>query len=235
MNQPALITVPVAECQGDDSDEIPSLATVLGQGPYATVLTASGTGFSSYRGQAVTRWVADPTRDAAGYFIYLRDLESQRYWSLSRQPTRRPPAKWSVRFFPGHVEFIRLEEEIESTLTVWVTDEGVEFRRCRLKNLASRTRHLELTSYLEFVLTSARADAAHPAFAKLFIETEFDQPRRAILARRRPREKDEVTICGVHFLAGHGATACELETDRKSFLGRGRDPSRPCAWRRANR
>ncbi len=233
MCQPTSNTGLLAECRDLVGSEIPRLATVLAGGPLATALTAVGTGFSSYAQQAVTRWDPDPTRDTAGYFIYLRDLESRRYWSLSRQPIQGQPTSSSVCFFPGYAEFIRVEAELESTMTVWVTTEGVEFRRCRLRNLAGRTRHLELTSYLEFVLTNAEADQAHPAFSKLFIETHFDRQQQAILARRRPRERNEATICGVHFLAGQGSQRVSpeisFETDRKAFLGRGRGVSRPLA------
>ena len=36
-----------------------------------------------------------------------------------------------------------------------------------------RTRQLEFTSYVELALAPHRADTAHPAFAKMFVETEM--------------------------------------------------------------
>ena len=42
-----------------------------------------------------------------------------------------------------------------------------------------------LTSYAEVVLNARAADMAHPAFSKLFVQTEWVAEQRALLARRR--------------------------------------------------
>ncbi len=46
-------------------------------------------------------------------------------------------------------------------------------RRVSLTNHSTRAREIEVTSYAEVVLATAAADAAHPAFSNLFVETEF--------------------------------------------------------------
>ena len=47
-----------------------------------------------------------------------------------------------------------------------------------------------MTTSAEVVLHDPAADASHPAFSKLFVQTEWDAERRAVLARRRPRGSD---------------------------------------------
>ncbi len=42
-----------------------------------------------------------------------------------------------------------------------------------LTNLGSRSREIELTSYVEIALAPQAADVAHPAFQNLFVQTEF--------------------------------------------------------------
>ncbi len=75
-----------------------------------------------------------------------------------------------------------------------------------------------------------RADQAHPAFAKLFLETEFDPRCGALLARRRPRGAKEHPVWAIHTSAASvSATEIEYETDRMRFLGRGRTPANPAA------
>ena len=46
-------------------------------------------------------------------------------------------------------------------------------RRLVLTNRSARPREIEVTSYAEVVLAPLGADMAHPAFQKLFVETEF--------------------------------------------------------------
>ncbi|MGI8549114.1 MAG: hypothetical protein ACR2M1_17630, partial [Gemmatimonadaceae bacterium] len=43
------------------------VAHVLSNGDYTVLITAAGTGDAIYDGVALTRWIPDRTRDAAGY------------------------------------------------------------------------------------------------------------------------------------------------------------------------
>ena len=109
-------------------------------------------------------------------------------------------------------------------------DAPVELRRCEIANRSSRPRRIEVTSYLEVVLQPAAADAAHPAFAKLFVQTEALPERRALLASRRPRGADEPRPWLAHWLIGADAAAgFGYETDRARFIGRGRSLAAPLA------
>ena len=108
-----------------------------------------------------------------------------------------------------------------------------ELRRCRVTNRGRRVRRIELTSYLEWVLAAREADVNHPAFSKLFVETQFRRDQRAIVARRRPRSSDDPQIWGLHWLVGDESSgqspAIEYETNRVAFIGRGRTLQRPQA------
>ena len=67
-----------------------------------------------------------------------------------------------------------------------------------LKTVGPRDEFSNSQAYSEVCLNNRRADMAHPAFAKLFVETEYDQATGAIFARRRPRDAKEKPIWGVH-------------------------------------
>jgi N,N'-diacetylchitobiose phosphorylase len=103
----------------------------------------------------------------------------------------------------------------------------LERRRLSLHNRSGRPRRLEITSYLEVVLNDPNADAAHPAFSKLFVQTGRDPASGALLAWRRPRAAEERWPWLVHAVAG--AQVASWETDRRRFLGRGGTPSAPAA------
>jgi cyclic beta-1,2-glucan synthetase len=192
------------------------------------LLTGAGSGFSRWDGLALTAWSGDRTEDADGFFLYVRDLERGTLWSLGHQPVQRPAKRYRIRYRPGVVTITRLDEGIEAALDVAVVpDADLELRRLRLRNRSRRRRRLEVTSYAEVVLHDPAAHAAHPAFSKLFVQTEYVSDPGVLLARRRPRSPEERVAWMVHALGGAGPL--EHETDRARFLGRGRTPARPLA------
>jgi cyclic beta-1,2-glucan synthetase len=203
---------------------------MLSNGRYAVMLTAAGGGYSRWRGIAVTRWREDVTRDVGGTYIYLRDAHSGQVWSAGYQPTGLEPDRYEVVFSEDRAKIARQDGSITTTLDVLVSPEdGGEVRRVSVMNLGTRTRELELTSYAEVVLLPPAADAVHPAFSNLFVQTECVPELDVVLATRRPRSPDEPRLWLAHVVAVEGETVGELqwETDRARFLGRGRGVRMP--------
>src|SRR5437870_5738141 len=201
-------------------------ARLLSNGRYTVLLTGAGTGYSAWNGLALTAWAADRTEDADGLFVYLRDLDRGTSWSLGHQPVRRRAGRHEARYRPGVVTITRLDDDIETRLEAAVApDDDVEVRLVHLVNRSSRRRRVEVTTYAEVVLNEAAAHAAHPAFSKLFVETELGDG--VLLERRRPRSRGERTPWMLHALGGEGPL--EHETDRARFIGRGRRPAAPLA------
>ena len=60
---------------------------LLSNGRYHVMVTNSGGGSSRWKDLAVTRWREDATCDYWGSFCYLRDVESEAFWSNTYQPT----------------------------------------------------------------------------------------------------------------------------------------------------
>src|SRR5690606_37769806 len=104
-----------------------------------------------------------------------------------------------------------------------------EIRRIAISNHGDEACLLEATTYVELSLAEPAADAAHPAFSKLFVETAFDEEREALLARRRMRSGEQRPVWAVHGLIPCGETIgpVEYETDRARFIGRGRTLREP--------
>jgi hypothetical protein len=208
---------------------------VLSNGRYHVMLTSAGGGYSRWRDVAVTRWREDPTRDAYGSFCYLRDLDSGRIWSTAFQPTLVPDDAYEAVFTEARVEFRRRLDRWEVHTEIVVSPEDdIELRRTRITNRAGAARGIEVTSYAEVVLAPAIADSLHPAFSKLFVQTEIVASRNAILCSRRPRSAHDSWPWMFHLLAVHdgesqGAT---FETDRARFLGRLRTAADPAALER---
>ncbi len=197
---------------------------LLSNGRYAVMLTAAGAGYSRWLDMAVTRWREDATCDDYGSFIFLRDLRSGRSWSAGAQLAASDNAHREVIFAEDHAEFICRDGTLTSTMHVLISseDDG-EVRRVSLLNTGRRAREIELTSYAEVVLTAASADNAHPAFAKMFVVTEYLPELGALIATRRPRTAQEPQVWAAHFSVAEGLPVRELqyESDRAKFIGRG--------------
>ena len=203
---------------------------LLSNGRYHVMATNAGGGYSRRRDLAVTRWREDVTADCWGTFIYLRDLDTGRYWSAAYQPTLRKADHYESIFVQARAEYRRRDQAIEAHTEISVSPEDdVEIRRVTLANLSSRTRHIEVTSYAEVVLAPLNADLAHRSFSNLFVQTEILPERQAILCTRRRRTPDEQAVWMFHLLAAPGAVEGDpsYETDRVKFIGRGRTPANP--------
>jgi cyclic beta-1,2-glucan synthetase len=207
-------------------------AQFLSNGNYTAVVTNAGGGTSFCRGRAVTRWRQDATRDPGGQYLYLRDVRSGRVWSATHHPTARDANDDVVAFTMEKATFQRKDDEIGTQLDIAVSPEDdVEVRRLVVTNHGDRARELEVTSYAEIVLAPNADDLAHPAFGKLFVESEYLAESSALLCRRRPRAPDDAEVFAVHVISQEGRTQgpVEWESDRGAFLGRGRGPENPQA------
>ncbi|HYY29947.1 MAG TPA: hypothetical protein VE860_18535, partial [Chthoniobacterales bacterium] len=213
------------------SSRIPEV-NLLSNGRYHVAVSNAGGGYSRWRDLAVTRWREDATRDCWGYFIYLRDSATGEFWSVAYQPTLRPGDRYEVAFASARADFRQYQGDLEIRSEIYVpSEEDVELRRVILTNHSGAERFIEVTSYAEIVLAVPAADAAHPVFSNLFVQTEFVQENQSLLCTRRPRAEGEMRPWLLHTMVGEeGATdRISFETDRARFMGRGRTPVSPKA------
>ncbi len=205
---------------------------LLSNGRFATMLTAAGSGYSRWGDIAVTRWREDPTCDDFGSYIFLRDVRNGEVWSAGFQPSGAEPDEYNVAFNEDRAEFVRRDGTLTTALDILVSaEDDAEVRRVSISNSGARLREIEITSYAELALAPQAADVGHPAFSKLFIETEYLADVGAILATRRRRAPTEPEIWAAHLVVVDGKTVGkpEIETDRARFLGRGHGVRTPIA------
>ncbi len=205
---------------------------LLSNGRYHVMITNAGGGYSRWKDMAVTRWREDTTCDNWGTFCYIRDIASGIFWSTAYQPALKPSKHYEAIFSEGRAEFRRRDEDFDTHTEIAVSPEDdIELRRITITNRARTGRTIDVTSYAEVVLASPDADALHPAFSNLFVQTEIIRNRQAIFCTRRPRSLDEQAPWMFHLMAVHGAEIGEIsyETDRLRFVGRGNTMSDPVA------
>ena len=205
---------------------------LLSNGRLMLMVTSAGGGFSRWGDFDLTRWRADTTRDSWGTFCYLRDVDSGHSWSNTYQPMGGAVEDYSVRFAADRAEIGRSHEGIHSETVMFVSPgDDAEFRRITLVNQSGRTRNIDLTSYLELALAPHNADRQHPAFNKLFIQTEAVPELESLIAYRRPRSPDDPPLYAGHRMTAHdgGQARWQFETDRLRFIGRHRNTANPAA------
>ncbi|MBW6519704.1 MAG: cyclic beta 1-2 glucan synthetase [Desulfoarculaceae bacterium] len=208
---------------------------LLSNGRYGLMVTNSGGGYSRWGGQELTRWRSDPTCDSQGTFCYLHEPDADHLWSTTYHPVGGKVAGYSVDFTLDRAVFRRDDYGIHTETEVIVSPEDdVEVRRITLVNRSDRARSLHLTSYVELSMAPHNADRQHPAFNKLFIQTEALPEQQTLLAFRRARSENEPPLYVAHRLTfEHPGEECppaegwQFETDRSRFIGRGRTLASP--------
>ena len=247
---PAALTIDAKTLQPDDTTaaparEAPAAARVLSRmnttvpqiqllsnGRYHVIISQAGGGYSQSGELAVNNWRQDGTRDANGIFCYVQDLDQDLLWSNTWQPTRVEEAECTATFAQAGAEFYCSAHGIYTYTRMAVSSEDdIELRRVTLINRSNTRRRLALTSYAEVVMAPQAAEESHPAFNKLFVETEYVAEHQTILARRRARADDEHPPTFLHLMGVRGAELAKasFETRREAFIGRHGSLAAPAA------
>jgi len=172
-------------------------------GRLRSIVLPDGSGGLYYDWIAITRW-SEAASAVSGPEIYLREGDA---WS-------RIGSGFSQKGLNARV------------VTRVAAGADIEIRCITLENEGGQPRVVELTTYAEIALNHPAGDAGHPAFSKLFVQTEAVDGM--LLARRRPRGANENWPWVAQALRGDYID-CSWETNRAHFLGRGRGPEDPQA------
>ncbi len=211
----------------------------LSNGCMTVDLTADGRGYTAVAGVVrqsfaidVTRRPSDPLQQR-GPFVYLREADNGRLWSLGYQPTRVVGEDYRVKQSgPDRIKIRNTFANLRAE--AWITlAEGkpVEFFRLRLQNLGRAARRIEVTSFRELALHEPGAYFRDPDFNAMHIESWFVRPLNAVLARNRLL-RDPTTYRMSHETCFHavrlgpGMELLGYEDSRTRFIGPGglRDP-----------
>ncbi|WP_125154038.1 GH36-type glycosyl hydrolase domain-containing protein [Clostridium rectalis] len=203
---------------------------ILSNGSYSVMVTSTGSGYSKNDNIMLYRWREDITNDNTGMFFYIKNLNSNEYWSNTYEPCKYKGEYYEAIFSLDKAEFKRKDGNIDTTTEITVSQEdNAEVRKLTISNKSNSSRIIEITSYCEITLSHYRADLVHPAFGNLFVNTEFLEDPLCVLANRRKRGEDEKeywvmqTVISDRDIVGN----IQYETDRSKFIGRGNDIYKP--------
>ncbi|TMV67114.1 glycosyl transferase, partial [Thioclava sp. BHET1] len=209
----------------------PKVTHIMSNGRYAVMLTATGGSYSRWGDIALTRWREDATRDPHGATLHIRNLSDGSDQRFGPGAPDTADAE-DVQFFEDHATFTARTGQLETVLDVLVSGEAdAEVRRLSVTNGGRKPRELDVTSYVELTLADPASELAHPAFSRMFVQTEFLPEYGALIAWRRRRSPEEPEIWVAQFSVVEGTTVAPLQydSDRDSAFGRDQDQARPRA------
>jgi len=145
-----------------DRVDVPvSMTNYLGTQRMGTVISHNAGGYSwldSPQHHRITRFRPNGVpMDWPGHYVYLRDEESGKYWSVSWQPAGLPldEARYEARHGLSYSRFLCEYEGIHAEQVLFIPreEEGedpVEIFDVRVRNLSGRERSLSVFGYVEF-------------------------------------------------------------------------------------
>ena len=202
-------------------------AAIMSSSAARAAATAAGAIWPSPAGARMPRAIA------GARFIYLRDVATGEFWSTAYQPTlrasRNATKPSSRRPAPSFASTMPASKSTPKSASRRKTTWSCGASRSPI--ILTSRRVIELTSYAEVVLAAPAADAAHPAFSNLFVQTEFCAHRPPFFAPAAPAPQEEKPPWLLHLMVGQGGEQGEVscETDRARFIGRGRTLASPAA------
>lgn len=213
-------------------DDAPLRCTVLSNGHYSVLLNSAGGGSSHWEGVALTRPQYDPSGNAFGQWVYVKDRDDGSLFSIARDPTGPDAGEYLQLFGPHTVQFQRRAHGLFCRMDVAVSPhQDIEVRKATIHNVGERARRLLVADFAELALAPADEFNRHPAFARLFVESESLPDEKTLVYRRRPRGALDRAVYLVHsvVVSPEQDSVFVSESDRGRFLGRGGRPWDPRA------
>ncbi|MBR2787496.1 MAG: hypothetical protein IKD76_08545 [Clostridia bacterium] len=189
---------------------------------YTIIIDERGNGYSKYKNILINRF--KPTSDIGqGIYFYIKNIKNKKIWTNGYNQALEKPDKYNVTFAPDKAKIVRVDGNIETSTKITVSsNDSVEIRRLEIKNLGNTDETLEISSYIEPVLSNKEQDYAHPAFNNLFLKYEFIPETNTILVMRKNRSQNQQPIyMAVNFYSEENVIGdLEYEISKDRFVGR---------------
>ncbi|QOC24035.1 cellobiose phosphorylase [Wenzhouxiangella sp. AB-CW3] len=204
--------------------------TLLSNGQYSITINAAGGGGSQWQGIMISRWQPDVTTNRSGQWVYVHDLDADQGFSISADPAGNDSADRQVQFGAHFAEFRCRSQNLLCRMRLGVAAQhDIEARKLLISNESDQPRRLLVASFAELAMAKPDEFERHPAFARLFIESECLDEEQILLFRRRPRSSNDRPLYVAHALVPPTGQPVRFgwDTDRQQFLGRAGSRQRP--------
>jgi cellobiose phosphorylase len=199
----------------------------LGCQAYFGIISNTAGGYSFYRDarlRRLTRYRYNSVPlDCGGRYMYLRDDESQEFWSPSWQPTRHDLKDYTCRHGMGYTVIGSSYRGIEAHTRYFVPlDENLEILQLTVTNQRTTRATLSAFASIEFCLWDAQDDATN--FQRNLSIGEVEIEDGVIYHKTEYRERRDHFAYFACSRPGAG-----FDTQREAFLGDYRGWERPAS------
>lgn len=215
----------------DKPDTPAPWANYLGSPEYGAIISNQAGGYSFVKSGAngrILRYVFNGF-DQPGRYIYIRDCDSEDYWSASWQPVGKPLSEYKseCRHGLGYTRMIADYAGIHSEATYYVPlDECHEVWSVSLTNASQAERSLVVTGYAEFTShDNYEQDQVNLQYSQYITRSEFRGNRICQILHGNldeigeGKEVDGKKVTE-RFFGMEGQKVSSYCGDREAFLGR---------------
>ena len=174
-------------------------------------MNEKGQGYSKYKNNIINRYKKTDEIEQ-GILFFLKNVKNKRIWTSGSMSYLSKPDKYIMYFSPDKNTIVRQDGNIETITTIGIApNDPVELRQIEIKNDGLEEETLEITTFLEPVLSKEEQDYAHKAFNNLFLSYEYLEEEKSILVKRRNRAKRDTELFMAIHLYTENQTIGELE------------------------
>lgn len=206
-------------------------ANYLGSPEYGAIISNNAGGYSFAKSGAngrILRYVFNGF-DQPGRYIYLRDNDSQDYWSASWQPVGKDLDSYQSKCHHG-TAYTRIEadySDIHSEALYYVPlDKSYEVWNLKVTNHSNNVRKLNITGYAEFTNNNNyEQDQVNLQYSMFITRTSFEEDRirqtiHGNLDGLEDGEEVDNKLAIDRFFGLAGAEVASYCGDREKFIGR---------------
>ena len=200
----------------------------LGSTEYGAIITNNAGGYSFYKSGATGRFLRmrfnSVPLDQPGRYFYLRDNESQDYWSSSWQPVAKPLTKYKSTCRHGMAYSVISSHysgiETESTYFVPI-GQTFEYWRLKVTNRSKRRRKLSVFTYCEYAnLWDTSQDLVNLQYSQFITRASLEDGILGVTCNPNfDFDGKDLAGCNRTWMALTGAPLAGCETVRERFLG----------------
>ncbi len=205
------------ETSYSDVEKYLNNSNTISNGEYTICLKDTGEGFSKYKNIFITRYkeTADVNQ---GILFYIKDIKNNSIWNNMPLNNKN---KYNIKFAPNITKFSTKNENIETETKIIVTpDDAVEIRRLEIKNIGVSEKTLEISNYLEPILSRPEQDYAHMTFNNLFLTFECVNDDIVIKRKKRMSNENDIFLATTLYTEDNCIGNFEYEIDKEKILGK---------------
>ena len=193
---------------------------VIGNDKYTIIMDQKGNGYSKYNNILINRYKYTDDEEQ-GIFFFFKNIKTKRIWTSNYMNYLSKADKYVMCFTPDMNKITRQDGNIETITKISVAPtEPVEIRRIELVNHGIEDETIEITSFLEPLISEKEQDYAHRAFNKLFLEYVIIEDTILIRRKSRDKSKSDMFLAVNLYAENEIIGETEFEVDKEKFYGR---------------